>query len=170
MPELEILTAPDPRLKTKCLPVAEVDDEIRLLMNDMLTAMYGANGIGLAAPQVNVHKRIIVIDVSPKEQERDPIRMVNPEIVEESGEQVTKEEGCLSLPDQWADVTRPAAVTVRYMDETGKAQRLRADGVLATCVQHEMDHLDGVLFVDHVSALKRNMILRKLQKAKKTGG
>ncbi|GAB6052201.1 peptide deformylase [Magnetospira thiophila] len=165
MPELEILVAPDSRLKAKCTPVEEVTADVRQLMDDMLNAMYRANGIGLAAPQVNVHKRIIVVDVSPKDGERHPLRMINPQIIGESAELCTKEEGCLSLPDQWAEVTRPEAVTLRYMDEKGRQQTLEADGVLATCIQHEMDHLDGVLFVDHISALKRNIILRKLTRA-----
>lgn len=167
MAVLPIITAPDPRLKLKCEPVAEVDAEIARLMNDMLDTMYLAPGIGLAAPQVGVTKRILVVDVSPKDGPREPIRMANPEIVWQSEELATYEEGCLSLPEQYADVERPEKVRVRYLDETGTQQELEAEGLLATCVQHEMDHLDGIIFVDHLSALKRKMILRKLAKQKK---
>ena len=169
MSELSIITAPDPRLKKTCETVKAVDDDLRKLMDDMLETMYGANGIGLAAPQVGVAKRVIVVDVSPKDGDRKPMRIVNPRVVAESEALCVREEGCLSLPDQWAEVTRPESVVVEYEDETGATRRLEADGILATCIQHEMDHLEGVLFVDHISALKRNMILRKLQKLKKTG-
>lgn len=167
MAVLPIITAPDPRLKAKCEPVAEVDAEVARLMDDMLDTMYLAPGIGLAAPQVGVTKRILVVDVSPKDGPREPIRMANPEIVWQSEELATYEEGCLSLPEQYADVERPDKVRVRYLDETGAERELEAEGLLATCVQHEMDHLDGVIFVDHLSALKRKMILRKLAKQKK---
>jgi len=167
MAVLPIITAPDPRLKVTCEPVAAVDAEIARLMNDMLDTMYLAPGIGLAAPQVGVAKRILVVDVSPKDGPREPIRMANPEIVWQSEELATYEEGCLSLPEQYADVERPEKVRVRYLDETGTQQELEAEGLLATCVQHEMDHLDGIIFVDHLSALKRKMILRKLAKQKK---
>jgi peptide deformylase len=129
--------------------------------------MYLAPGIGLAAPQVGVTKRILVIDVSPKEGPREPIRMANPEIVWRSESLAIYEEGCLSLPEQYADVERPEKVRVRYLDEKGAAQEREAEGLMATCIQHEIDHLDGVIFVDHLSALKRKMILRKLTKQKK---
>jgi peptide deformylase len=167
MAVLPIITAPDPRLKVKCEPVAEVDDEIARLIDDMLDTMYLAPGIGLAAPQIGVTKRILVVDVSPKDGPREPIRMANPEIIWSSEELAVYEEGCLSLPEQYADVERPERIKVRYLDEKGEQQEREADGILATCIQHEMDHLDGIIFVDHLSALKRKMILRKLAKQKK---
>ncbi|MBM3571765.1 MAG: peptide deformylase [Alphaproteobacteria bacterium] len=167
MAKLPIIVAPDPRLKIKCKPVARVDAEIRRLMDDMLETMYAAPGIGLAAPQVGVAIRVIVVDVARQGEEPQPLRMANPEIVWASDEGASYEEGCLSLPEHYADVVRPAEVRVRYLDHDGEQREMAADGVLATCVQHEMDHLDGVLFVDHISALKRNMILRKLIKMKK---
>lgn len=167
MAVLPIITAPDPRLKVKCEPVAAVDGTIAKLMDDMLDTMYLAPGIGLAAPQVGVTKRVLVVDVSPKDGPRDPIRMANPEIVWHSDELAVYEEGCLSLPDQYADVERPQKIRFRYLDEKGVPQEREAEGLLATCIQHEIDHLDGIIFVDHLSALKRRMILRKLAKLKK---
>ncbi|WP_421995559.1 peptide deformylase [Reyranella sp.] len=164
---LPILTAPDPRLKKKSEPVDAVDDVVRRLMDDMLETMYAAPGIGLAAPQVGVLKRVIVLDIDREETRTGPLFMANPEIVEASDEDATYEEGCLSVPEHYSDVVRPAAVTVRYLDRDGAAQELKCDGLLSTCVQHEIDHLDGILFIDHISALKRNMILRKLLKARK---
>ena len=164
---LPILTAPDPRLKKKSLPVDTVDAGVRQLMDDMLETMYDAPGIGLAAPQVGVLKRVVVLDIDREDTKTGPLLMANPEIVEASDEDVSYEEGCLSVPDHYSDVVRPAKVTVRYLDRDGKVQDLACDGLLATCVQHEIDHLDGVLFIDHISALKRNMILRKLLKARK---
>ena len=166
---LPIIVAPDPRLKKRCAPVEQVDDNLRRLMDDMLETMYEAPGIGLAAPQVGVLKRIIVVDVAAKEGPRQPYQMVNPELVWASEELASYEEGCLSLPEHYADVERPSAIKVRYSDRDGVTQELEAEGLLATCVQHEMDHLEGLLFVDHISALKRKMILRKLVKAKKAG-
>ncbi len=168
MPLLPIITAPDPRLKQVAKPVERVDDEVRQLMDDMLETMHAAPGIGLAAPQVGVLKRVIVVDVAREDEEPRPYRMANPELVWVSDEDATYEEGCLSLPEHYADVVRPAAIKVRYLDEENEIRELDADGLLATCIQHEMDHLDGILFVDHISALKRNMILRKLMKAKKS--
>jgi peptide deformylase len=164
---MQILVAPDPRLKTKARPVAAVDDRIRRLMDDMLETMYAAPGIGLAAPQVGEALRVIVVDVGKDEASRQPLRMANPEIVAVSAEQVPYEEGCLSLPEQYADVIRPKSVRVRYLDETGASRLRDADGLLAVCIQHEMDHLEGTLFVDHLSALRRGMILKRLQKYKK---
>jgi len=164
---LPIVIAPDPRLKVKTKPVGEVDDAVRALMDDMLETMYDAPGIGLAAPQVGETSRVIVIDVSPEEGERVPICMANPELTWVSDDDGTHEEGCLSLPEHFADVVRPNSVRVRYLDRDNQSQELEADEILATCIQHEIDHLDGILFVDHVSALKRNMILRKLVKSKK---
>ncbi|WPZ35110.1 peptide deformylase [Thalassobaculum sp. OXR-137] len=167
MAKRPIIWAPDPVLKTKCTPVPAVDDEIRTLMDDMLDTMYAAPGIGLAAPQIGVTKRVIVVDVSEKDEPRAPICLANPEIVWKSDETAPHEEGCLSLPDLYADVERPVAVKVRYLDRDGAGQELEADGLLAICLQHEIDHIDGVLFVDHLSALKRNMFLKKMVKAKK---
>lgn len=167
MAVLPIITAPDPRLKVTCEPVAAVDASIAKLMDDMLETMYLAPGIGLAAPQVGVTKRVLVVDVSPKDGPRDPIRMANPEVVWRSDERAVYEEGCLSLPDQYAEVERPEKVRFRYLDENGVLQEREAEGLLATCIQHEIDHLDGIIFVDHLSALKRRMILRKLAKLKK---
>ena len=164
---LPILTAPDPRLKKKSLPVEAVDDGVRQLMDDMLETMYAAPGIGLAAPQVGVLRRVIVLDIDREDVKTGPLYMANPEIVEASDDDVVYEEGCLSVPDHYSDVARPAEVTVRYLDRDGNSQDLKCDGLLATCVQHEIDHLDGILFIDHISALKRNMILRKLLKARK---
>ena len=167
MAQLSIIVAPDPRLNQPCEAVGTVDAEIVRLMDDMLETMYAAPGIGLAAPQVGVLKRIIVADVSKDPDHPAPMQLVNPEIVWASDELRDYEEGCLSLPDHYAPVTRPARVRIRYLDRAGKVCEIEADGLLATCLQHEMDHLDGVLFVDHISKLKRNVILRKLQKSKK---
>jgi peptide deformylase len=164
---LQILQAPHPALRRVARPVPAVTDEVRRLMDDMLETMYRAPGIGLAAPQIDVDSRIIVIDLAKEETARTPLRIVNPEIVWRSGEVVTMEEGCLSLPDQFAEIRRPAAVRVRFLDGAGDAQEVAAEGMLARCLQHEIDHLDGILFVDHLSALRRNMIMRKLAKARR---
>jgi len=164
---LPIITAPDPVLKKKAKPVERVDGEIRTLMDDMLETMYAAPGIGLAAPQVGVSKRVIVVDVARDEEEPNPLRMANPELVWVSDDDQSYEEGCLSLPEHYAEVVRPRAIRVRYIDHENEIRELETEGLLATCIQHEIDHLDGILFVDHISALKRNMILRKLLKAKK---
>lgn len=167
---LPILIAPHPTLKAKARAVATPDnDVVRELIPRMFATMYKAPGIGLAAPQVDMRLRVIVIDLA-RDDKREPITMVNPEIMAESDELATREEGCLSLPNQYADVTRPARVKVRYFDETGAKRELEADDLLAACVQHEIDHLDGVLFVDHISALKRNMIMRRLAKEQRTKG
>jgi peptide deformylase len=164
---LPILTAPDPRLKKKAKPVDKVDDGVRTLMADMLETMYAAPGIGLAAPQVGVSLRVIVLDVARDDEPKAPMKLANPEIVWASDDDNTYEEGCLSVPEHYAEVVRPRAVKVRYLDDTGAAREIEAEGLLATCLQHEIDHLDGILFLDHLSALKRNMILRKLLKEKK---
>jgi len=164
---LPIITAPDPRLKKKCAPVDQVDDEIRTLMDDMLETMYHAPGIGLAAPQVGVTKRVLVVDVSDDDDKNKPVCMANPEVTWSSDEKNVYEEGCLSVPEQYADVKRPKKVRISYLDRDNKAQEIEADGMLATCVQHEIDHLEGVLFVDYLSSIKRGMILRKVQKAKR---
>ena len=161
---IPILVAPHPALKARARRVTDADaDIVRGLIPRMFAAMYDAPGIGLAAPQVAVGLRLAVIDLQTDEQ-RDPLVLVNPEIIGASAELATREEGCLSLPHQFADVTRPARVRVRFEDAAGVRRELDAEGLLATCLQHEIDHLDGVLFVDHISALKRNMIMRKLAK------
>jgi peptide deformylase len=164
---LPILTAPDPKLKKISKPVDKVDGEIRKLMDDMLETMYAAPGIGLAAPQVGVLKRVLVIDIDREGEKTGPLKMANPEIVDVSDEDATYEEGCLSVPEHYAEVERPAKVTVRYLDHDNEVRTIKAEGLLATCIQHEMDHLDGILFIDRISALKRNIILRKLVKARK---
>ena len=164
-----IVCIPDPRLREVSGPVEAVDDGVRRLMDDMLETMYHAPGIGLAAPQVGILRRVIVLDVAREGEPPQPYCLANPEIEWVSGEDAGHEEGCLSLPEHYAEVIRPARVRVAYRDRDDELRKLEADGLLATCVQHEIDHLDGILFVDHVSALKRNMILRKLLKAKKTG-
>jgi peptide deformylase len=164
---LPILIVPDARLRTKCRAVGAADsDKVRALAPRMLATMYHAPGIGLAAPQVGELLRLAVVDIQ-KDEEKQPLVLVNPEIVAASKELFTREEGCLSLPGQYAEVTRPAQVKLRYLDLEGAKRELEADGLLATCIQHELDHLDGVLFVDHLSALKRNMLLRKLAKEQK---
>jgi peptide deformylase len=168
MAELSIITAPDPRLKIKARPVAAVDDEIRRLMDDMLETMRKAIGIGLAAPQVGVAKRVIVLDVARQGEPPQPMMLANPEILWRSEELATFSEGCLSLPEHYADVSRPAQIRLRYLDYQNEIRVVEASGLLATCIQHEMDHLDGVLFVDHISMVKRGMILRKLAKAKRS--
>jgi peptide deformylase len=166
---LPIITAPDPRLKLKARPVAAVNDGIRRLMDDMLETMYLAPGIGLAAPQVGVTKRVLVLDVAGEGEKPAPLKIANPEILWRSEELATYSEGCLSLPEHYADVTRPAEIKLRYLDYQNEVRELHAKGLLATVIQHEMDHLEGTLFVDHISALKRNIILRKLAKAKRQG-
>jgi peptide deformylase len=168
MARLDVIIAPDPRLKVRAKPVALVDDRVRRLMDDMLETMYTAPGIGLAAPQVGVAERVIVLDVAGRDSEPRPMKLANPEIVWASDETVLCEEGCLSLPEHYADVKRPAKVRVRYLDYENEIREIEAEDTLATCLQHEMDHLDGTLFVDHLSALKRGIILRKLRKMKKS--
>lgn len=167
MAVLPILVTPDPILKQKAVPIACVDQRIVTLLNDMLETMYAAPGIGLAAPQVGVSERVIVLDIAKADQPRAPLRMVNPQIIWASDERNTYEEGCLSVPEQYAKVVRPKQVRVRYLDETGTEQDIAADGLLATVIQHELDHLDGTLFIDHLSSLKRHMILRRLGKSRK---
>ena len=165
---LPILIAPHPTLKLRCRKVAAGDDTaVRALVPRMFAAMYHAPGIGLAAPQVGVGLRVAVIDLAPDDK-RAPVVLINPEIVAASKELATREEGCLSLPNMYAEVTRPAKVKLRYLDLEGVRREIEGDGLLAACLQHELDHLDGVLFVDHLSALKRNMILRKLAKELKS--
>ena len=164
---LPIIYAPDPRLKIKCRPVETVDQSVRDLTRDMLETMYAAPGIGLSAPQIGDTRRILVCDATREGEDRQPIQLVNPEIVWSSDELYLAEEGCLSLPDHFAEIERPSEVRIRYLDQQGKSQEMSADGLLAACVQHEMDHLEGILFVDYLSPLKRNIILRKMKKLKR---
>jgi peptide deformylase len=162
-----ILIAPDPRLKTVSQPVEQVDAEIRRLTDDMLESMYAADGIGLAAIQIGVPARVLVLDLARKDKRNEPQVFINPRILWSSDDAALCEEGCLSVPDIWEEVERPAQIRAEYLDAEGCLQTLEAEGLLATCLQHEMDHLDGVLFVDHLSRLKRTMALRKLAKAQR---
>jgi len=163
-----IILHPDPRLKKLCPPVSDLTDELRSLADDMLETMYDAPGIGLAAPQVGMMHRLIVLDCVKSEGEAPrPLIMFNPEIVASSDELNTYEEGCLSIPEQFADVTRPAGVQVRWIDRDGNEQNEEMDGLWATCFQHELDHLDGKLFIDYLKPLKRQMITRKMVKLKR---
>lgn len=164
---LPVILAPDPRLKVKCRRVERVDADLVRLMDDMLETMYAAPGIGLSAPQIGDDRRIIVVDAARDGEERSPLRMANPEILEISEQDANNEEGCLSFPEHYADVTRPDGVRVRYLDHQNEVRELSAEGLLATCIQHEIDHLDGILFVDHLTMLRRSMIMRKMQKTKR---
>ena len=163
----DIIVLPDKRLRLKSKPVPRIDGDIRKLVEDMFETMYKAPGIGLAAIQVGVPVRLVVMDLSKKETETEPRVFVNPEILSPSEEKSTYEEGCLSIPDVHEDVERPARVKVKYLDLDGKAHEEDADGLFATCIQHEVDHLNGVLFIDHISKLKRDRIIKKFIKAAK---
>jgi peptide deformylase len=160
----EILTAPDRRLRQVSTPVEIVDDGVRALMDDMIETMYAAKGIGLAAIQVNVPKRIIVMDLAAEDEPRQPLFFVNPEVLDPSAETSIYEEGCLSVPEFYEEVERPARCRIRFLDYQGAAQTIDAEGMLAVCIQHEIDHLNGVLFIDRLSRLKRDRIIRKLKK------
>jgi len=160
----DILVAPDPRLKINARPVETVDGEVRRLVDDMLDTMYRANGIGLAAPQIGSDLRVIVCDVARTNESPRPMALINPEVVWSSDETLLREEGCLSVPDHYAEVERPASVRVRYLDRDGAPQEVAADGLLGICLQHEIEHLNGTLFIDHLSRIKRDIILRKLKK------
>ncbi len=162
-----LILAPDPRLKATCASVDAVDTGVRRLMDDMLETMYEAPGIGLSAPQVGEIVRVIVADVSRTEDAAAPVAMANPEVISVSDETTVYEEGCLSFPEHYADVRRPDRAKIRYLDQNGALKEIEATGLLATCLLHEIDHLDGVLFVDHLTALRRGMILRKMQKLKR---
>ncbi|WP_417523011.1 peptide deformylase [Marinovum sp.] len=163
-----ILIHPDPRLKKLCTPVADLSDDLRALADDMLETMYAAPGIGLAAPQIGVLDRLIVMDCEKDDtQPPKPVVMFNPEIIDSSDDLNTYEEGCLSIPEQFAEVTRPAEVRVRWLDRDGNLQEQDMDGLWATCVQHEIDHLDGKLFIDYLKPLKRQIITRKMIKMKR---
>jgi len=163
----KILTEPNPFLRKKSKPVDKVDDSVRELMDDMLETMYKAPGIGLAAIQIGVPKRIIVLDISKNPEKKEPMYFVNPEIVSASKNDATYEEGCLSVPGQFAEIDRPDKCHVKYLDYNGETKELKAEGLLATCIQHEIDHLEGILFIDYLSKLKKSMIIKKLSKQKK---
>lgn len=171
---LPLVIAPDPRLKQKSAPVDKVDEKVLTLLNDMAETMYAARGIGLSAVQVGVMQKLIVVDVDWRDEDagavnRNPRFFINAEVVKNSDEQSTYNEGCLSFPDQFAEVERPAEVRVRYLDREGKQQEESFTGLMATCLQHEIDHTDGITFVDHIGSVKRDVILRKMQKAKRNG-
>ena len=161
-----ILTEPNEILRQVSLPVDKVDKDEQTLMDDMLETMYGAKGIGLAAIQIGVPKRIIVLDISRNDNEKSPMYFVNPIIINKGTEQSTYEEGCLSVPNQFAEIDRPNKCEVEYLDYNGEKKLLKAEGLLATCIQHEIDHLEGILFIDYLSKLKKSMIIKKLSKQK----
>jgi len=163
----KIIIEPDPILRKKCEPLEKVDTDTKKLMDDMLETMYAAPGIGLAAVQIGILKRLVVIDISRDQEKKDPIFLINPEIINQSKQTSVYEEGCLSIPGQFAEIERPAECTLKYIDYNGKEKELKANGLLATCVQHEVDHLNGILFIDYLSKLKKDMIIRKLVKKKK---
>ncbi|MDC0511774.1 peptide deformylase [Pelagibacteraceae bacterium] len=163
-----ILTEPDPFLRQKSVKVEVVSDDIRSLMDDMLETMYNAPGIGLAAIQIGVPKRVIVIDLSRNDEKKNPLYFINPEIITNSNINASYEEGCLSVPGQFAEINRPDKCKVKFLDYDGKEQILEAEGLLSTCIQHEIDHLEGVLFIDYLSKLKKTMIVKKLSKQKKS--
>ena len=164
----QILTEPNKTLRQKSLNVDQVDQEIQKLMDDMVETMYAAPGIGLAAIQVGVAKRVIVLDLAPKNQPKNPMYFINPEIITKSENNSTYEEGCLSVPGQFAEINRPEKCHIKYLDYYGVPKEIKAEGMLATCIQHEMDHLEGILFIDYLSKLKKNMIIKKLSKQKKS--
>ena len=163
----QILIEPNKILREKSLSVENVDKDIQILMDDMLETMYAAPGIGLAAIQVGIPKRVIVLDIKQKEGQKNPICLVNPEIIEKSKNTSTYEEGCLSVPGQFAEIDRPDKCHVKYLDYYGEKKEMKAEGMLATCIQHEIDHLEGILFIDYLSKLKKTMIIKKLSKQKK---
>ena len=163
----KIIIEPDPILRKKCDPLEKVDNDIRKLLKDMLETMYAAPGIGLAAVQIGILKRLVVIDISKDEKKKDPLFLINPEIISKSENSSVYEEGCLSLPGQFAEIERPAECFLKYIDLNGKEKKLKANGLLSTCIQHEVDHLNGVLFIDYLSKLKKDMIIKKLIKHKK---
>ncbi len=163
----KIVIEPDPILRKNCEPIEKIDDNTRKLLDDMLETMYDAPGIGLAAVQVGILRRLVVIDISKDEEKKNPLFLVNPKILNKSKETSVYEEGCLSLPGQFAEIERPAQCLLKYTDYHGKDKELKAEGLLATCIQHEVDHLNGVLFIDYLSKLKKDMIIKKLVKHKK---
>ena len=167
MSKKKIVIEPDPILRKKSVNLGKVDDELRGLLDDMLETMYSAPGIGLAAVQIGVLKRLIVIDISKEKDKKNPLFLINPEIISRSNKTSIYEEGCLSLPGHFAEIERPAECHVKYIDYSGKEKEIKADGLLSTCIQHEVDHLNGILFIDYLSKLKKDMILKKLIKHKK---
>ena len=167
MTQRKIIIEPDAVLRKKSDILEKVDNELKMLMDDMLETMYAAPGIGLAAVQIGVLKRLIVIDISKEREKKNPLFLINPEIVFKSKNTSIYEEGCLSLPGYFAEIERPAECQIKYLDYEGKKKKMRADGLLATCIQHEVDHLNGVLFIDYLSKLKKDMIVKKLVKHKK---
>jgi peptide deformylase len=167
MPLREIITLPDKRLRLVSKPVKAITDEVRKLVEDMFDTMYDAPGIGLAAIQIGEPQRVVTLDLAKKDEPRDPKVLINPEIVAASEDKATHEEGCLSIPEFYEEVERPAAVTVKYLDLDGEPRQLEATGLLATCIQHEIDHLNGVLFIDYISKLKRDRVIKKFAKAAK---
>ena len=167
MPLKNIITVPDPLLKSISKPVDKINDEIKILINDMFETMYNAPGIGLAAVQIGIPLRVVVIDIS-KEDERKPHFFINPNIVWRSDKTCTYEEGCLSIPNQFAEIERPESCRVEYLDLNNKKKEIEASGLLSTCIQHEIDHLNGVLFIDYLSKLKKNMIIKKVTKNNKS--
>ncbi len=167
MAKKQILTIPDPILRKISKPVNSVNSEIKNLMDDMLETMYAAPGIGLAAVQIGILKRVIVIDLSKDGEKKTPLFIINPEISFKSKDLISYEEGCLSIPNQFAEVKRPSSCKINYLDYNGKEKEIKADGLLATCIQHEIDHLNGILFIDHLSKLKKDLILKKTKKQQK---
>ena len=167
MSKKKILTLPDPILRKTSEPVEKIDKKIKNLMDDMLETMYAAPGIGLAAVQIGILKRIIVIDLAKEGEKKKPIFIVNPEIISKSSDLVSYEEGCLSIPNQFAEVERPNTCKIKFLDYEGNKKELEAKGLLATCIQHEIDHLNGILFIDYLSKLKKEMIIKKVKKQKK---
>ena len=165
-----LIILPDPILRQVSKPIETMDSEVKKLADDMLETMYDAPGIGLAAIQIGVARRMLVLDVSKDGEDKKPLVFINPEVVASSDARSVYEEGCLSIPDYYAEVERPAVITVKHLDRDGKEQLTEADGLLATCLQHEIDHLNGVLFIDHISKLKRDMVIRRFTKAAKTRG
>ena len=163
----QILTEPNKILREKSLSVEKVDADLQKIMDDMLETMYAAPGIGLAAIQVGVPKRVIVLDITPKDSPKNPMFLINPEIIEKSKNNSTYEEGCLSVPGQFAEIDRPDRCHIKYLDYQGQSKEIKAEGMLATCIQHEIDHLEGILFIDYLSKLKKSMIVKKLSKQKK---
>ncbi|ACS54383.1 peptide deformylase [Rhizobium leguminosarum] len=163
-----LIILPDPVLRQLSKPIERVDSDLQRLADDMLETMYDAPGIGLAAIQIGVPRRMLVIDIAREGEEKQPQVFINPEVVKSSDERSVYEEGCLSIPDYYAEVERPAVVSVKYLDRNGKEQTVEADGLLATCLQHEIDHLNGVLFIDYISRLKREMVIKKFTKAAKS--
>ena len=169
MAKRDILIIPDKRLRLKSEPVAAVDTSVRVLIDDMFETMYEAPGIGLAAIQIGVPSRLITLDLAKKDEPKAPQVFINPEVTWASEEKATYEEGCLSIPEYYEEVVRPAKVKVKYLDRDGEVREIEADGLLATCLQHEIDHINGVLFIDHISKLKRDMVMKKFTKAAKKG-